>query len=251
MSTPKRPRVEPAPAAAAASGTTTTTTTTTTAAPPSQTVFQHLASKCEIKIVNVVATANLSRALNLRTIALAARNAEFNPDRFNALVVRFDKPSSTGLVFSSGKIVVTGVKSEADASMACKRIAAMVKKLGFEKAVAANDLNEFKVQNIVAQSDLGFPIQLEHLAFEHHKFASYEPEIFPGLIYRMQDPKLVCLIFVTGKIVFTGAKFQEDIPEAMTKLYPVLQGFRKSRYTTAGKVVDATKLLAPPSSSSS
>ena len=51
-----------------------------------------------------------------------------------------------------------------------------------------------------------FPVKLEQLAFAHAHFANYEPELFPGCIYRMRQPKVVLLIFVSGKVVLTGAK---------------------------------------------
>ncbi len=97
--------------------------------------------------------------------------------------------------------------------------------------------------------DIKFPIRLEGLASRHHNFSSYEPgtsqsfvgvrtlpvcltvvltnlstELFPGLIYRMIKPKIVLLIFVSGKIVLTGAKVREEIYTAFEMIYPVLQG---------------------------
>ncbi len=86
---------------------------------------------------------------------------------------------------------------------------------------------EFKVQNIVASADVGFAIRLESLSHKHVDFCQYEPEIFPGLIYRIYDPKVVVLIFVSGKIVLTGAKTREQIKEAYHRILPVLQLHKK------------------------
>lgn len=72
-----------------------------------------------------------------------------------------------------------------------------------------------------------FAIRLEGLQASHKNFAHYEPEIFPGLIYRMVQPKVVLLIFVSGKVVFTGAKTMDDITRALENIYPVLLEFRK------------------------
>ena len=83
---------------------------------------------------------------------------------------------------------------------------------------------DFKIQNIVGSCDVKFPIRLEGLASKHHHFSSYEPELFPGLIYRMMQPKIVLLIFVSGKIVLTGAKVREEIYKAFETIYPVLNG---------------------------
>jgi len=88
-------------------------------------------------------------------------------------------------------------------------------------------LQEFTIQNIVASCDVRFAIRLESLAYQHNAFSSYEPELFPGLIYRMMQPKVVLLIFVSGKIVLTGAKTREDINQAFENIYPVLSEFRK------------------------
>lgn len=102
------------------------------------------------------------------------------------------EPKTTALVFASGKMVVTGAKSEADAKLAARKYARVIQKLGFDAK-----FTDFKVQNIVGSCDVRFPIRLERLCMAHGTFCSYEPEIFPGLIYRMLDPKVVLLIFVS------------------------------------------------------
>lgn len=76
---------------------------------------------------------------------------------------------------------------------------------------------------------MNFPIDLEHIANKHSDFCSYEPEVFPGLVYKMLEPKLVLLIFVSGKVVLTGAKRKVDIDAAFDKIYPVLEDGRKKR----------------------
>ena len=80
---------------------------------------------------------------------------------------------------------------------------------------------------MVGSADVRFPVRLEGLAYAHGFFCSYEPELFPGLIYRMKAPKVVLLVFVSGKVVLTGAKAREDIYAAFEAIYPVLQEFRK------------------------
>lgn len=87
---------------------------------------------------------------------------------------------------------------------------------------------DFKIQNIVATVDLRFPIRLENLNQVHGQFSSYEPELFPGLIYRMVKPRIVLLIFVNGKIVFTGAKSMTDINDSLELIYPILESYRKN-----------------------
>ncbi|KAI1005040.1 TATA-box-binding protein [Podosphaera aphanis] len=171
---------------------------------------------------NIVATVNLDCRLDLKTIALHARNAEYNPKRFAAVIMRIREPKTTALIFASGKMVVTGAKSEDDSKLASRKYARIIQKLGFNAK-----FTDFKIQNIVGSCDIKFPIRLEGLASRHHNFSSYEPELFPGLIYRMIKPKIVLLIFVSGKIVLTGAKVREEIYQAFEMIYPVLQDFKK------------------------
>jgi len=172
---------------------------------------------------NNVATVNLETRLDLKTIALHARNAEYNPKRFAAVIMRIREPKTTALIFASGKMVVTGAKSEEQSRLAARKYARIIQKLGFPAR-----FSEFKIQNIVGSCDVKFPIRLEGLACAHGHFSSYEPELFPGLIYRMVKPKIVLLIFVSGKIVLTGAKVREEIYQAFENIYPVLTDFRKT-----------------------
>ena len=174
------------------------------------------------KLQNIVATVNLKCALELRDIALKAKNAEYNPKRFAAVIMRIREPKTTALIFASGKMVVTGARSEEDSRKASRQFAKIIMKLGYQVK-----FTEFKIQNIVGSCDVRFAIRLEGLAATHSKFCSYEPEMFPGLIYKMAQPKIVLLIFVSGKIVLTGAKDRSDIFTAYEKIYPVLLGFRK------------------------
>ena len=140
--------------------------------------------------------------------------------------MRIRDPKTTALIFASGKMVVTGAKSEDDSKLASRKYARIIQKLGFNAK-----FTDFKIQNIVGSCDIKFPIRLEGLASHHHHFSSYEPELFPGLIYRMIKPKIVLLIFVSGKIVLTGAKVREEIYQAFELIYPVLSGeFRQSGF---------------------
>eukprot|EP00210_Caulerpa_lentillifera_P000016 g15.t1 len=175
------------------------------------------------QLQNVVATCYLGRRLDLKHIAMHARNAEYNPKRFAAVIMRIRDPKTTALVFSSGKMVCTGAKSEQDVRLASRKFARIIQKLGFDDA----KFMDFMVQNIVGSCDVGFQIRLEGLHYKHSLFSSYEPELFPGLIYRMKVPKVVLLIFVSGKVVLTGAKTRNEIYTAFENIYPALGEFRK------------------------
>ena len=183
---------------------------------------------------NIVSTANLCCKLDLRHIALQARNAEYNPKRFAAVIMRIKEPKTTALIFSSGKMVCTGAKSEEESRKAARKFAKIIKSLGFQV-----EFKEFKVQNIVGSCDIRFKIHLTKLntalgglndKAKNHKgrkfICHYEPEAFPGLIYHMTQPEIVLLIFVSGKIVLTGAKQKEEIYQAFHKIFPLLKKFK-------------------------
>ncbi|XP_057437684.1 TATA-box-binding protein 1-like [Lotus japonicus] len=174
-------------------------------------------------IQNIVSTVNLDCALDLKKIAQQARNAEYNPKRFSAVIMRIREPKTTALIFASGKMVCTGAKNEQQSKLAARKYARIIQKLGFPAA----KFKDFRIQNIVASCDVKYTLGLELLAFELRPFSTYEPEIFPGLIYRMKQPNIVFLIFVSGKIVLTGAKAREEIYTAYEKMHPVLARFRK------------------------
>ncbi|KFQ33477.1 TATA-box-binding protein, partial [Merops nubicus] len=175
------------------------------------------------QLQNIVSTVNLACKLDLKNIALRARNAEYNPKRFAAVIMRIREPRTTALIFSSGKMVCTGAKSEEQSRLAARKYARVVQKLGFPAKFL-----DFKIQNMVGSCDVRFPIRLEGLVLTHQQFTSYEPELFPGLIYRMVKPRIVMLIFVSGKVVLTGAKERSEIYEAFKNIYPILKGFKKS-----------------------
>jgi transcription initiation factor TFIID TATA-box-binding protein len=176
----------------------------------------------QLRMQNVMATLNLGCRVDLDKITQTARNAEYNPKRFQAVIMRIREPKTTALIFGSGKMIVTGAKSEDDASNAAKKYTAIVAKVGFPVS-----FKEFKIQNITCTCDCGFPIKIEHLSYAYSQNSTYEPELFPGLIYRMQDPKCVLLVFVSGKVVLTGAKTVQALTEGFQMLYPKLCEFRK------------------------
>merc|ERR1712037_794427 len=163
------------------------------------------------QLQNIVSTVNLACPLDLKKIALHARNAEYNPKRFAAVIMRIRDPRTTALIFSSGKMVCTGAKSEEDSRLAARKYARIVQKLGFP-----TKFKDFKIQNMVGSCDVKFPIRLEGLVLTHSQFSSYEPELFPGLIYRMVKPRIVLLIFVSGKVVLTGAKGRRSTRRSTT-----------------------------------
>ncbi|NXQ32916.1 TBPL2 protein, partial [Alaudala cheleensis] len=120
------------------------------------------------QLQNIVSTVNLACKLDLKNIALHARNAEYNPKRFAALIMRIREPRTTALIFSSGKMVCTGAKSEEQSRLAARKYARVVQKLGFPAKFL-----DFKIQNMVGSCDVRFPIRLEGLVLTHQQFSRY------------------------------------------------------------------------------
>ena len=174
--------------------------------------------EASISIENVVATATFDQRIDLNAVVKCNQWVEYNPKRFPGLVFRLKKPKTGILIFSTGKMVCTGAKSEKKAKQAVKKVVEELKNSG----IIIPGKPEIKVVNIVATANLFGRIELEEATYSLGK-TMYEPEQFPGLIYRMDDPKVVILIFASGKIVCTGATKEEDVYKAVAKLHKQLK----------------------------
>ncbi|MFQ6074111.1 MAG: TATA-box-binding protein [Candidatus Bathyarchaeia archaeon] len=173
----------------------------------------------EIKIENVVASGSLEHGIDLQAVVKAFPTVEYRPEVFPGLVFRTKRPRTANLIFRTGKMVCTGAKSERDARRVLKRVLRKLKKMGM---VIRGKLR-IKIQNIVASVILGGKVDLEGFYEVGGKIGlggrmMYEPEQFPGLIYRMENPRAVILIFASGKLVCTGAKKEEEVHQAVMKL---------------------------------
>ncbi|MHA1143710.1 MAG: TATA-box-binding protein [Candidatus Helarchaeota archaeon] len=167
------------------------------------------------KIVNIVASVrfDIENLIDLNNIAMKNKHTEYNPDTFPGLIYRIQAPKSTILVFSTGKLVLTGLKKEKDVGPITQKVLKVISKYGAK----IKSEPEIKIQNIVASGDLNLKLNLDLMSISLER-ALYEPEVFPGLIYRMQNPKVVFLIFASGKIVCVGAKSEEDVQQAVQLL---------------------------------
>ena len=181
--------------------------------------------KADWKIENIVATATMhvdGGIIDLGSVTRKHADCEYNPERFPGLIMRFAEPRFTALVFSTGKAVITGLRAETSVGDAVKLVIDKLKKAG----VAVLDDSEFKVQNIVASGDVHAPIDLNEATLVLDN-SIYEPEVFPGLIYRVKEesnvPKAVFLLFSTGRVVCTGTKNKEDVGKSMERLAEVLE----------------------------
>lgn len=175
-------------------------------------------TKAIVSIENVVASATVNQTIDLNTITRLFPDVEYRPDQFPGLVFRLKAPKTATLIFSSGKMVCTGAKSEDQAIKAVKTVVSKLRKGGVEI------LNDpiIEIQNIVASASLGGKVHLEEAARLLER-SMYEPEQFPGLIHRMIDPKTVILLFASGKLVCTGARKEADVYKAVNNLHDLLE----------------------------
>ena len=172
-------------------------------------------SKPAISIKNVVANAKFADKFDLELLASKLQGAEYNREKFPGLVYRMTQPKAVFLLFATGKVVGTGATSVENVYIAVTNLVLDLRRIG----VSVEDHPEFTVQNIVSTSDIGRWLNLDSVALELGlENVEYEPEMFPGLVYRVRDPKVVVLIFSSGKIVITGAKNIDDAERAVKNL---------------------------------
>ena len=175
----------------------------------------------KIKIENVVASTSLGEELDLQAIALALDGAEYEPEQFPGLIYRLKEPKTATLIFRSAKVVCTGAKSLEEVKLAISKVSKQIGKAGIVIKIEP----KIEVQNIVASSDLGQEINLNAIAISLGlEKVEYEPEQFPGLVYRLDFPKVVVLLFGSGKLVCTGARKPSDVGDAVQKIMEELQG---------------------------
>ena len=173
--------------------------------------WRYVRMKSTIDIVNVVASTKLAEAFDLPKIEADLEGAVYNKKKFPGLVYRVKSPKAAFLIFTSGKIVCTGSKNIEDVRTVIITLAKTLKSIGFDKI----DMEpEIHVQNIVASADLKTDLNLNAVALGLGlENIEYEPEQFPGLVYRIKHPKVVVLIFSSGKLVITGGKTPEECEE--------------------------------------
>jgi transcription initiation factor TFIID TATA-box-binding protein len=171
-----------------------------------------------ITIQNIVASATLNQTIHLKQIVEKFPHAEYNPRVFPGLVFRLKKPKTATLIFETGKMVCTGAKSEKEAIHAVNKVTRELKNHG----IPIVNKPEIKIQNIVASAVLGGEIDLETVVYKLKRLM-YEPEQFPGAVYRMENPKVVFLIFSAGKLVCVGAKKEQDVYEAVGNIQKLLE----------------------------
>jgi transcription initiation factor TFIID TATA-box-binding protein len=180
-------------------------------------------TEIDIKVENVVANARIADELDLQYIESRLEDAVFTKKKFPGLVYRTRNPKSAFLIFRSGKVVCTGSKTKEGVRAVMDKLSADLRSLGID----VEEHPEFKVQNIVASAKIGKELNLGAIVVGLElEGMEYEPEVFPGLVYRIKDPKSAILIFSSGRLVITGGKTVEDCEKSVEVLLDKLEDLK-------------------------
>jgi len=171
-----------------------------------------------IKVVNIVISSSLEQDIPLEKMAATLSNTEYNPEQFPGLVIRIKEPKTSALIFSSGKIVCTGARSMEEVEHSIEKIIKSLKKINIDIKIKP----KVTVQNIVAAGNIGMDLNLNSLAIKLPN-TEYEPEQFPGLVYKLRGTRATFLLFTNGKIVCTGTKTEDEVYKALDKLIETLK----------------------------
>ena len=177
----------------------------------------------EIKVVNIVVSAALGHDIPLEKMAATLPNTEYNPEQFPGLVIRIKEPKTSALIFSSGKIVCTGARTMTNVHESIRKIIKSLEKIN----VKIKEEPPVHIQNIVAAGSVGMALNLNVLAMKLEN-TEYEPEQFPGLVYKLPEQKATFLLFSNGKIVCTGTKSEAEVEKALDKL---IENLKKAKST--------------------
>ena len=174
--------------------------------------------KLDIKIVNIVCSSSLGQDIPLIRLAETLPNTEYNPEQFPGLIMRIKEPKTSALIFSSGKIVNTGARSLSKVRESIDRIIENLAKVNVKIKIQP----KIEVQNMVGSGSIGMDLNLNSLAMELEN-TEYEPEQFPGLVYKLAGTRATFLLFSNGKIVCTGTRSEKKLKEAVTELIEILK----------------------------
>ena len=166
-----------------------------------------------VKIENIVASGTIADSVDLDLIAGSLKNCKHNKEKFPGAVYHMEQPKAAALIFASGRVVITGNRNPEDVEVSLHTILEDFKAAG----IACKNTPRVTITNIVCSYNLGVPLNLTRIMISllDKESIEYEPEVFPGLVFRIADPKVVFLLFASGKIIITGGKNQEDIERGL------------------------------------
>lgn len=185
----------------------------------------------DIVINNVVCSFSVRCHLNLRQIALSGINVEYRREQ-GMVTMKLRKPYTTASIWSSGKITCTGATSEDQSKIAARRFARCLQKLGFKTR-----FTNFRIVNVLGTCSMPFAIKINAFSEQHKDSAEYEPELHPGVTYKLKKPKATLKIFSTGSITVTAPSVL-DVQQAVEYIFPLVYEFRKERTKEDDLVTD-------------
>ncbi|CAH0476653.1 unnamed protein product [Peronospora belbahrii] len=181
----------------------------------------------ELHIKNFVCSANLGMRFDLTNLLVKShRRAELVPKK-NCILMKLHNPKATAMLFANGKLVCTGAETEEAIKNVARRFTQVIQKMDYPGV----NLIDFKIQNVVGTCNLGFRVLLEALSFAHSDCCTYEPELYPALIYCLEKPHVKMLVFVSGKVVFTDSKEQQELYAACETIFPIFCQFKDPKRT--------------------
>ena len=180
-----------------------------------------------IKIENIVASAAFNVRIPLEKMVEHLEGTVYKPEQFPGVVYRVKYPKTAMLIFSSGKVVCTGARNIADVRKAVAKLARMLKSIEID----VPKKYKIQIENIVASAQFLARLDLDKIAFESEN-SEYEPSQFPGLVYRLKDPKAALLLFASGKIICTGIRKNEDVEYSINVLFKKLKSIDALKKTS-------------------
>lgn len=190
----------------------------------------------DVLISNVVCSFDVRCHLNLKLIALNAANVIYKREQ-GMVSMKIRNPRTTASIWSSGKIICTGATSEDSSKKAARRYARTMQKLGFKAK-----FSKFRVINVLGTCTMPFGIRITHFSEKYRNIASYEPEIHPGVTYKIPNSKSVLKIFSTGSITIT-ARSVLQVQQAVEHIFPLVYEFQKQKPPVDSKIVHSVGMF--------
>lgn len=185
---------------------------------------------------NIVGTTQIHSSIqpiNLYHLSQKYFNSNYNKQKFAAITIRLSNPDCTALLFTSGKMVLTGAKNWYECLLASLSLVRMFRSFNPGVEFHVQDIN---IQNIVGDVKIpladGFRLDIECMFEDNKTLCTYQPNLFPGLIYRPNESPVVLICFFSGKIVITGGKCVDDIRVGWYQLWPFIARYIKQRPPT-------------------
>ncbi|CCI43271.1 unnamed protein product [Albugo candida] len=188
-----------------------------------------------VEIKNFVCSVNLGMRFDLTDLLMKSqKRAELVPKK-NCILMKIPSPDTTAMLFSNGKLVVTGANSEEEVKTAARKFTQIIQKMDYPGV----NLIDFKIRNVIGNCDVGFRILMEKFASAHASRCIYEPELYPAVIYRLAHPSVKILVFVSGKLVSSLIQDPRDLHAACEQIYPLLVQFEDKKQVDQRENLDA------------